>query len=162
MREQFTFYRSFWESIQVLDTASQMAIIVAIIEYALDEKEPDLQGVPAAMFKLIRPNLDAANKKSKAGKSKSHENQTRNRTKSKTNQNEIKTESNKNQTRNKNKGEGEIEIEKESYKDSFSIEKESNTAPPAPTTKGGAERRWGTYDPEDDKREIVYKEFGSG
>lgn len=40
----------------------------AIINYALDGVEPELNGIISGMFSLIKPNIDANNKKYENGK----------------------------------------------------------------------------------------------
>lgn len=40
---------------------------MAICAYALDGEEPQIEGVPGAVFTLIRPNLDASMKKAESG-----------------------------------------------------------------------------------------------
>lgn len=59
-RGQFTFYRSFFESIQTLPKSRQLQAFEAICRYALDGEEPDaLSGSPAAIFLLVRPVLES-------------------------------------------------------------------------------------------------------
>ena len=70
-REQFTFYRSYYDAIKHLPKEQQGLVAMAIIAYALDDVEPVLEGEnqdlpdPASgYFILIRPTLDASRKKS--------------------------------------------------------------------------------------------------
>lgn len=68
-REQFTFYRSFWEAIEPLSRKDRAAIILAVCEYGLYEAEPKgLSPVAAACFNLIRPVLDSGRRKAASGK----------------------------------------------------------------------------------------------
>lgn len=68
-REQFTFYRSFWESISILPKKDKLPILEAVISYALDGEEPaGLSNAQRACFLLIKPNLDSARKKAASGK----------------------------------------------------------------------------------------------
>ena len=68
-RKQFTFYESYYVSIQDLAKKDQAAIILAICAYALYEEEPKgLSRAASACFKLVRPTLDAARKKAASGK----------------------------------------------------------------------------------------------
>ena len=68
-RKQFTFYRSYYDAIQELSKKDQSAIILAICAYAIYETEPSgLSPTASTAFKLIRPTLDAARKKSDSGK----------------------------------------------------------------------------------------------
>ena len=68
-RQQFTFYRSYYDAIQELPKEEQASIVLAVCAYAIYETEP--QGLtPAASmaFKLIRPTLDSGRKKAENGK----------------------------------------------------------------------------------------------
>lgn len=70
-RKQFTFYRSFWEGIkEIKNKTARCAAYDAIVGYALDGVEPDLEKLPDAAriaFKLAKPNLDSARKKAEGG-----------------------------------------------------------------------------------------------
>ncbi len=68
MVEYFTFFRSFYEAANKLPLEEKNALLAAILEYGLYQKEPELTGIPEAMFILIRPNLDAGNRNSQSGK----------------------------------------------------------------------------------------------
>ena len=65
VRKQFTFYASYWEAIQPLPKKQQAEILLAICDYALNEKEPTKALSPAASvaFNLIRPTLDSGRNK---------------------------------------------------------------------------------------------------
>lgn len=58
-RGSFIFYRSFKESLEDLSDSDKLIMYEAISDYALDRIEPNLTGFPSALFKLIRPQLDA-------------------------------------------------------------------------------------------------------
>lgn len=110
-REQFTFYRSFWEAIQVLPKKDRLPILEAIISYGLDGAEPEcLSQSQLAFFLLIRPVLDASRKKAESGK-----------------QGGSKPKANGKQTASKKEKEGEKEkeIETEGEKD----KKQTESAP---------------------------------
>lgn len=66
-RKSFTFFRSFYEALQCLGPEDREVLGMAILGYAFDEILPPLTGVPAAMFLLIKPNLDASRRKAEAG-----------------------------------------------------------------------------------------------
>ena len=70
-RGQFTFYRSFFEGIsRIRKKADRCDAYDAIVRYALDGEEPDLDSLPDAAvlaFVMARPNLDASRKKADAG-----------------------------------------------------------------------------------------------
>lgn len=94
-RKQFTFYRSFWDSVQALPKKDRLPILEAIISYALDGTDPNgLSKSQSAFFLLVKPNLDASRKKASNGK-----------------QGGSKRQANSKQTESKK--ETEIEIEKE-------------------------------------------------
>lgn len=67
-RQQFTFYRSFWEAAKALPPKDKNAILNAICAYALDDEEIELSGTAGAIFALIKPNLDASKRKAESGK----------------------------------------------------------------------------------------------
>ena len=68
-RQQFTFYRSFWEAFKGLPKKDRFPILEAIIEYALDEKPPSgLNQTQSAFFSLVKPTLDASRKRAESGK----------------------------------------------------------------------------------------------
>lgn len=58
-RNTFIFYRSFYEAAKCLPPEIRVAVYDAIISYALDGViEDNLDGVPRALFVLMRPVLD--------------------------------------------------------------------------------------------------------
>lgn len=68
MRAQFTFYRSFWDALKDLPAKDRTALLSAICEYALDEKEPSLTGIQRSIFTLIKPTLDTSARKADSGR----------------------------------------------------------------------------------------------
>lgn len=115
-RAQFTFYRSYRDALRALPPKEFKAAVLAICDYALDEAEPDLTGIPNSVFILIRPTLDsgrikAANRAKKAG---TNAEQTHN-----------KKQTKQKQTRKEKEGEKEGEGEKEKER-----EKENDSSPP--------------------------------
>lgn len=103
-REQFTFYRSYYEALKSLPQKDIAKVVMAICSYALDEEPPSLSGVPLSVFTLIRPTLDSGRKKA--------ENR-QNKTKTKQEQTKNKTE----QKRKEDEGEKEVESESEGEKE---------------------------------------------
>lgn len=71
-REQFTFYASFAKAVsRIRKPAERCLAYDVIVHYALYGEEPELDKLPdivAAVFEPIRPNLDAARRKSLGGK----------------------------------------------------------------------------------------------
>jgi hypothetical protein len=67
MRESTVFYRSFYEAIKELDADTQAQVYSAIFEYALNFNELELKGVAKTVFTLIKPQLDANQKRYENG-----------------------------------------------------------------------------------------------
>ena len=67
-RNQFTFYKEFYESIQKFSKNEQADILLAVCAYALYEEEPDTLS-PAAYtaFSLMRPTIDKGRNKARNG-----------------------------------------------------------------------------------------------
>ena len=68
MKDSFVFYKSFRDALKELDPEDQVIMFNALCDYALDGTEPKLQGMHAAMFALMRPQIDANNKRYENGK----------------------------------------------------------------------------------------------
>lgn len=129
-RNQFTFYRSYRDALRALNAKDFKAVVLAICDYALDESEPCLSGVPFAVFTLIRPTLDSGRNKAANRKNKA---------KTKEEQNGNKSE----QTRKEKEGEKEGEKENDS---SLSISL-SRKAPTFDEVVEYAKLRGGLIDP---------------
>lgn len=67
MRDSFIFYKSWAESIKSLPKTQQLEVFVAITDYALDDKETELTGTPRVIYELVKPLLNANNKRYKNG-----------------------------------------------------------------------------------------------
>lgn len=68
MTDSFVFYKSFWEALNELDPDDRLACYDAICAYALTGEEPESTGTVKAVFKLVRPNIDANQRKKEAGR----------------------------------------------------------------------------------------------
>ena len=68
MYESMVFYRSFYEAIKDLPDDVQGRICNAIMKYGLDGEEPALEGVEKSIFVLIKPQIDANNRRKETGK----------------------------------------------------------------------------------------------
>lgn len=113
-RDQFTFYRSYYEALNDLPEKERAKVLFALLAYALDEEEPnELSGVCSACFKLIRPTLDSGRIKAANRKNKPTTNQKQTKNKTKTNE-----EQNRKEKEGEKEVEREIEIEIESEYDS--------------------------------------------
>lgn len=118
-REQFTFYRSYYDALKNLPEKERAKVLFAILEYALDEQEQNnLEGVCAACFLLIRPTLDSGRIKAANRK---------NKTKTNEEQNENKAETRAEQNRKEKEKEREREVEKERE---VEVERENDSSPP--------------------------------
>lgn len=63
MRDSFVFYESFYLAMSELSIPQQGKLFQAICRYALYEEEPELKGPSAAIFKLVKPQIDANNRR---------------------------------------------------------------------------------------------------
>lgn len=96
-RNQFTFYRSYYDAIQALSKRDQSSLILAICAYAIYETEPKgLSNAATTAFKLIKPTLDAGRKKAENGSQKGKNSESKSEANEK--QNESKTEAKKSKT----------------------------------------------------------------
>lgn len=111
MRDSFIFYRSFYEAINDLEDSQQLEIYQAMANFSLNFTEPNLSGVTATIFKLIKPQLEANNKRYVNG-SKPKTKQEESKTEAKQKQNDIKQEANKNDNVNDN-------VNKNTYSNDF-------------------------------------------
>ena len=68
MRDGIVFYKSFYESISELPEENALNIYNAIFKYAFFDEEPELLGIEKAIFTIIKPQIDANNKKYENGK----------------------------------------------------------------------------------------------
>ena len=103
-RDSFIFYRSFYEAINDLPEKSQLKVYKAICEMSLNFDEIDLSGLSLTIFKLIKPQLEANNKRyingSKGGAPKCNQNATKRQPKN--NQKTTKKQPNNNVNENDN------------------------------------------------------------
>lgn len=123
-RDQFTFYRSYYEALKVLPKRDQVSVVLAICAYALDAEEPALSGVPLSVFTLIRPTLDSGRNKARnrINKTSTTADQTNNKPTTTHQQNNNKPD----QTGKEKEGEKEGEREGEN----------DSSLPPCPPSRG--------------------------
>lgn len=62
-RDSILFYRSFYESLKELPRKQRLEAYEVIFEYGLNGVEPDGEGVISAIFALIKPQVDANNRR---------------------------------------------------------------------------------------------------
>ena len=101
MRDSLIFYRSFMESFAELPDEERLTMYDAVIKYGLDGEDPKLSGLCAALFKLVKPQLDANERRylnGLKGGRKPNGNQTVTKQKPNQNQSETKVKPNHNQT----------------------------------------------------------------
>lgn len=68
MRDSFVFYRSFAESVKNLPPEEYKKVMQSILDYALDGKEPEQSGIEYTVFCLVKPQIDANNKRYENGR----------------------------------------------------------------------------------------------
>lgn len=118
MRDSMVFYRSFADAIRELDQKEQLAALWAVIDYALDGKEPEGKGSHKAIYRMAKPQIDANIKRyingTKGGRKKNTDkagaNQTITKTEPSNNQNQTESEPNVNENDNENVNEKEKQI----------------------------------------------------
>ena len=62
-RDSFVFYRSFYEAIKDVPKRHRTVIYESVFEYVFEQKEAQLDGIPSAIWKLIRPQIDSSAKR---------------------------------------------------------------------------------------------------
>ena len=62
-KDSFVFYRSFFEALKSVPKKHRLEIYDAVFTYAFESSEPSLSGVPRALWELIRPQLDASERR---------------------------------------------------------------------------------------------------
>lgn len=91
MRDGFIFYRSFYEASKPLNNDDKLALYEAIFEFALNQNETKREPMVNAMFMLIKPQLEANNKRYENGKNGGRPPKEKTETKPKHNQSITKT-----------------------------------------------------------------------
>lgn len=125
MRESIIFYKSFYDSIKELPVNVQAKIYSAIFEYSLNSNEIKIEGLAKSIFILIKPQLDANNKRfengKKGGRRKSEHNQNETETEPKQNLNQSKYKPNNNVNVNVNVNEN-VNVNNNINNDAFADE----------------------------------------
>ena len=68
LRDSVVFYRSFYDAIKNIPEADQLKVYTAIMEYAMNDVQPEIDGIALAIFLLVKPQIDANNKRYENGK----------------------------------------------------------------------------------------------
>ena len=62
-QDSFVFYRSFFEALKNVPKKHRLDVYDAVFAYVFESQEPSLSGVPRSLWELIRPQLDASNRR---------------------------------------------------------------------------------------------------
>ena len=103
MRDSFVFYRSFYEAVSHLADSDRLAMYDAICAYGLNGNDTADGGVVAAMMALIRPQIDANQKRYENGKKGGRPEKTETEEEPNHNLTETKAKPNDNPTKTKQK-----------------------------------------------------------
>lgn len=149
MRDGFVFYRSFFESFSDLSKKDKLLLFDALCNYALNDIDPELTGTAAAIFKLLKPQVDANNRRYENGKKGGRP---------KKNQEETERKPNDNQTETKTKPK---EKDKDKVKDKVKEKvKDKDKDKPQQQDKGlGSSRVRGGGVPDDDDSFNLWKKL---
>ena len=71
----FTFYKSYYESLCDLEECDKQELLLSMLEFVFEDKEPNLKGFKKTIWTLIKPNLITSKNKSNNAKVKSNANQ---------------------------------------------------------------------------------------
>ena len=66
-RDSIVIYRSFYEAMQRVQKRSYKKIMNAVLKYGLDGTESSLNGTELAIFLMVKPQIDANNRKFESG-----------------------------------------------------------------------------------------------
>ena len=110
MRDSFIFYRSFFDASKALNQIQKAQLFDAICEFALNQNQTKMEPMVSAFFSLIKPQLEANNKRYENGKKGGR---SKTKTKPNLNQDQTKPEPNVNVNVNVN--------------DNYNVKKEINT-----------------------------------
>jgi hypothetical protein len=121
-RDSMIFYRSFYESLNGLDSVIKAEVYDAIFSYGLDFTDPDFTNeIARALFTLIKPQLDANLKRFNNGlKPKTKQVESKTEAKHKRNESEPEANVNVNVNDNVNKNNN-IEDRKNKFYDSLTV-----------------------------------------
>lgn len=99
-RDSFIFYRSYAEALRQLSDKQFAVVMKAVFDYALDGNTSDMGVVENVIFGLIKPQIDANNRRYENGKKGGRP---KTETEAKENQTETECKPNQNQTETKDK-----------------------------------------------------------
>lgn len=135
-RESFIFYRSFAEALEGLSDKDRLAILDAIIAKSLYFEDKELKGIQKNLFSLIKPQIEANNKRYKNG------------CQPKNKQNESKTEANDKQDTSEEKANDKQTISKTQANENDNVNDNIISPPynPPPLKSGGRDRKLSDFD----------------
>lgn len=85
----FSFFRSYYDSLSVLDKESKRDMIEAIVSFMFEDIEPEFDGFMQSIWSLIKPNLISSKNKSRLYQEKTKKKSKKIKSKSNENQNEM-------------------------------------------------------------------------
>lgn len=101
------FYRSFYEALNDLPDSSRLKIYDAIFSFGINLKEIELTGLESTIWKLIKPQIEANNRRFENGKLGAEKKQKESKLKAKGKQTESKPKANVNVNVNSNENNNE-------------------------------------------------------
>ena len=148
MRDSVVFYRSFYDAIKNIPEVDQLKAYTAIMEYAMNDVQPEIDGIALAIFLLVKPQIDANNKRYESGK------------KPKRKQSASESEASCKQTANKDEASGKQNISKsEANVNVKENEKENvNVKEKDKTYSCAFEELWKAY-PRKKEKSVAYKAY---
>lgn len=148
MRDSFIFYKSFYNALQDLPDEDRLSVLDAMMAYQFDDTASPCVGIPKAIFTLIKPQLDANNRR--------YENGTKGGRPPKHNHEETKKEPRNNLTETKPKANENV-----NGNDNGNVNKKDTPKPPRGPVRysGDFEYFWSIWKPYDmpkgDKQEAA-------
>ena len=153
IREAMLFYQSFDKAIDKLEDVDRLSLYTAITKYGLYGEEPELDGAAGAMFELVRPQIDANNRRYQNGKKGGAPKDNQNATKNKPDTTEKQPKNNQKQPKNNQKQAKEKDKEKEKDKDK---DINTNSAPSRAQIELIFEHLWKMYPEKKGKARVSY------
>ena len=68
MRDSTVFYRSFYDGIKAMPKKMRLELFEAVFDYTFYDVQPELEGMTAALFSVMKPQIDANNERYENGK----------------------------------------------------------------------------------------------
>lgn len=135
MRDSVVFYRSFYEAIKNLPDEEQVKAYTAIMEYALNGVDTKPDGTAAAIFLLVKPQIDANNKRYENGK-KPKRKRTESEEEARTKQNRSENEAKQKQDKSKEEANVNVNV-KENVNVNDNVLNTSDASVSSPKEKNG-------------------------